>query len=79
MTAMESGTMTGYAADHADSVRAVRHGGWTSAFSVVLSIAVLAAGLFTIATVSLWAGLLIVVGAAPLWGWACVRNKDLLR
>jgi hypothetical protein len=51
--------------------------GLISAASVVLGIAVLSVGLLAMLTVSVWAGLLILLGAIPLWGWACVHNKAL--
>jgi hypothetical protein len=53
-----------------------RHGA-VSALSVVGGIAVLALGLAAMALVGILAGLLIVVGSLPLWGWACVQNKTL--
>ncbi len=51
--------------------------GLISAASVALGIAVVAVGLLAMLTVSVWAGLLVLLGAIPLWGWACVHNRSL--
>lgn len=51
--------------------------GLVSAGSVVLAVGVMALGLLAMLTVNVLAGLLILLGALPLWGWACVHNKAL--
>lgn len=51
--------------------------GLISAASVVLGIALLSVGLLAMLTVNVVAGLLVLLGAVPLWGWACVHNKTL--
>lgn len=51
--------------------------GITSAVSVAGGVAILALGLVAIVLVGWLVGLLIIFGALPLWGWACVQNKAL--
>jgi hypothetical protein len=47
------------------------------AVSVVGAVAIVTLGLIAMVLVGILAGLLIVFGALPLWGWACVQNKAL--
>ena len=60
-----------------DDLPSVGRVGLTSAASVVGAVAILSLGLIAMVLVSVFAGLLIVLGALPLWGWACVQNKAL--
>ena len=53
--------------------------GLLSAGSVVGGIGLLTLGLVAMVLLNFYIGLLIVAGALPLWGWACVQNKDLYR
>ena len=49
--------------------------GLLSAVSVVGAIGIFALGLAAMVLVGWLAGLLILFGALPLWGWACVHNR----
>jgi hypothetical protein len=51
--------------------------GMTSALSVIAGVAVFALGLIAMVLVGTVVGLLILLGALPLWGWACVQNRTL--
>ena len=51
--------------------------GLISALSVAAGIAVFALGLIAITLIGTVVGLLVLLGALPLWGWACVQNRTL--
>ena len=59
------------------AVPSVARHGTISALSVVGGVALLTLGLIAMVLVNWYVGLLIVLGALPLWGWACVQNKTL--
>ena len=66
-----AGTVEAQASDEPSAVAT----GIISALSVVLAVGVLVAGLLTIASINFWLGLVVALGAIPLWGWACVQNR----
>ena len=77
MTAVQGATLASRQVETVYVPPSVLHHGLRSAATVVLAIAMLVLGLFAIAEVNFLAGVFILVGALPLWGWACVQNKDL--
>lgn len=66
-----------YASEQEEPLPSDLRVGVISAVSVGLGILVIAAGLLTMLAVNIFAGVLILLGAIPLWGWACVHNKAL--